>query len=59
MLRKEFLREGEGEWGCQPRHLHDGHETHIPCRLDLMVGAGASDDCHAAQVDSVLDWCNL
>jgi len=46
MLGKEFLCEGEGQWGSDPADLHDRHETGFPGRMDLMNCLSTSDDGH-------------
>ena len=59
LLWEELLREGEGDWGGDPGHLHDWHEACSPGRVDLVICAGTGDDGHRNQVDTVLDWRNL
>ncbi len=59
MLRKEFLRKGEGQRRRNPADPHDRHETSLPCRMNLMDSLSSCNDSHRDQVDTVLDGGNL
>lgn len=53
------MGEGERNRRCDPGDFHDWEEAGAPGGVDLMEGAGAGDDSHHAEVDGVLDRCNL
>jgi len=59
LFRKEFLRECEGNWRCDPADLHDGHETSFNSCTNLMESSRSSDDRHWSQVNCVLQGRNL
>lgn len=59
LLGEELLRECERDGGGNPGHLHDWHESSLPCRVDSADVARTVDDGHGGKVDTVLDWRNL
>ena len=59
VLRKELLREGQGQRRCDPADFHDRHEASSHGRPNLMPRTGSSDDSHASQIDGVLNGRNL
>lgn len=59
LLRKELLREGQRDRGCDPAYSHDGPEAGANSCAHLVPGAGAGDEGHRCKVDGVLDRCDL
>lgn len=59
LLGQEVLGKSKREWRSHPADFHDGQETGADGRADLMESAGACDDGHGGQVDSVLDRRDL
>jgi hypothetical protein len=59
LRRKERLREGQRDRGCEPADAHDGPEAGADGRAHLVPGSSAGDPGHACEVDGVLDGCDL
>lgn len=59
VLGQELLGEGQGQGGGDPAHLHDGHETGLDGRTDLVNGARTGNNSHGGQVDAVLNGGDL
>jgi len=59
VLGEELLGKGQRDGRGDPADLHDGHETGPHGSADLVEGARARDNCHAAQVHGVLDGGDL
>ena len=54
-LGQELLGESQRDGRNNPADFHDGHETGLDGRADLVECAGAGDQSHGGQVDTVLD----
>jgi len=59
LLWEELLRKCQGDRRCGPGYLHDGHETCVDGRANLVEGACTSNDGHGGEVDGVLDGRDL
>lgn len=58
-FREELLGKGERDGRDDPADLHDGPETSLDGRLDLVESSGACDDGHGDEVDAVLNRGDL
>lgn len=58
-LGQELLRKRQADGRCHPADLHDLPEAHVHRRPHLVVCPGAGDNGHGAEVNGVLDGCDL
>ena len=58
-LRQELLGKSQRDGRDNPADLHDGHETGLDGCADLVECAGAGDQSHGGQVNTVLDGGDL
>lgn len=56
---EELLGKGQGDGRDDPRDLHDAKEADLDGGLDLVEGAGTSNEGHECQKDGVLDGGDL
>ena len=59
LVRQESLRKGQCDRRRDPRHPHDWNEPRTHGGTDLVEGAGAGNDGHRDEIDSVLDGGDL
>lgn len=59
VLGEELLSEGQAQGRGDPADLHDGHESSLNGRANLVDGARTGDNSHRGQVDAVLDGGDL
>ena len=59
VLGEELLGEGQAQGRGDPADLHDGHESSLNGRANLVDGARTGNNSHGRQVDAVLDGGDL